>query len=371
METPQQVKGSNSFGTLSLQEFVKSPITSIPEPFIQPDHQHPPFAFDHLGAHDIPSAPVIDMQLLTSEDHMRDSELEKLHSTCKEWGLFLLVNHGIEASVLEKLRHEVEEFFKLPLEEKMTYHVKEGDYQGYGRQAFVPGLNDKKLDWADRFYFVTNPSSLRKPNLLPELPPSLRDTLEAYILELQKLAMKLVMLMAKALKIEEKEMKEIFEDGMQSVRMTYYPPCPKPELVMGITPHSDGSLVTLLLQVNGVEGLQVKKDGVWIPVNFLPDSLVVNVGDILEILSNGMYKSAEHKAIVNSERERISVAMFFNPKLEGEVGPSISLIGPQNPPLFKRVGMQKYLKEFFSRKLDGKSYLEVMRIKEEQESINH
>ena len=104
-----------------------------------------------------------------------------------------------------------------------------------------------------------------------------------YIGELQKLAMKLLGFMARALKLKKGEMEEFFDGGMQSVRMAYYPPCPQPDLVMGLTPHSDVSGLTILLQINGVDGLQIKKDGVWIPVSFLPDALVVNVGDILEV----------------------------------------------------------------------------------------
>ena len=107
--------------------------------------------------------------------------------------------------------------------------------------------------------------------------------MECYFAELQKLAMMLLGFMARALKLEKGEMEELFDDGMQSVRMTYYPPCPQPERVVGLTPHSDASGITILLQVNGVDGLQIKKDGVWIPVSFLLDALVVNVGDILEV----------------------------------------------------------------------------------------
>ena len=66
--------------------------------------------------------------------------------------------------------------------------------------------------------------------------------------------------------------------------------------------------------------------------------------------------------MVNSERERISIAMFFNPKFSAEIGPALSLTNTKNLPLFRRVGMEKYLKDFFSRKMDGKSYLEHMKI---------
>lgn len=102
-------------------------------------------------------------------------------------------------------------------------------------------------------------------------------------MELQRLAMTLFDYLGKALMLEKEEMGELFEDGMQSVRMTYYPPCPQPELVVGLTPHSDATGITILHQVNGVEGLQMKKDGVWIPVSFRPDSFIVNIGDILEV----------------------------------------------------------------------------------------
>ncbi|KAH0635708.1 hypothetical protein KY289_035623 [Solanum tuberosum] len=73
------------------------------------------------------------------------------------------------------------------------------------------------------------------------------------------------------------------EKGMQLVRMNYYPPYPKLELVTGLGTHSDGSAITIVHQVDGVDGLQVKQDGVWIPVEFLPNAFVVNIGDILEV----------------------------------------------------------------------------------------
>ncbi|XP_034697264.1 uncharacterized protein LOC117923131 [Vitis riparia] len=291
----------------SVQELIKEPIPAVPQPFILDDPQSPILS----ASTPLPLLPTINMKhLIMSET--ADSELEKLHSTCKEWGFFQLVNHGVSSSLVEKLKSEIGEFYKLPLEERIKYKMRPGDFEGYGLSPIRS--EDQKLDWGDRFYMTTNPIHTRKPYLLPELPPSLRDSLECYLAELQKLAMILLGFMAKALKLEKGEMEELFEDGMQSVRMTYYPPCPQPELVMGLTPHSDATGITILLQINGVDGLQIKKDGVWIPVSFLPDALVVNIGDILEILSNGVYTSIEHRATVNAAKERISIAMFFNPR---------------------------------------------------------
>lgn len=79
-------------------------------------------------------------------------------------------------------------------------------------------------------------------------------------------------------------------------------------------------------------------------------------------MSNGLYKSVEHRATVNSTKERISLAMFFAPKFEYEIGPVASLIGLENAPLYKMIKVEKYIEEYFSRKQDGKSYLEHMKI---------
>ncbi|RVW78933.1 oxoglutarate-dependent flavonoid 7-O-demethylase 1 [Vitis vinifera] len=350
---------SSSFGTppsiLSIQELAKQPMATVPQIFLLEDQERPVLRENAA----LPDIPTIDMKRLIMSE-TTDFELDKLHSACKEWGFFQLVNHGVSSSLVEDLKHEIVEFYKLPLEEKMKYKTP-ADAEGYGPS--IIRSEDQKLDWGDRFYMLTNPIHRRKPHLLPQLPPSLRDNLELYISDSQKLAMRLLGLMAKAMKLDKREMEELFDDGKQAVRMTYYPPCPQSEMVMGIAPHSDATGITILLQVNEVDGLQIKKDGVWIPVNVLPDALVVNVGDILEIVSNGMYTSIEHRATVNSTKERISIAMFFSPKFSAEIGPAAGLITPQNLPVFKRIGMEKYYEDFFSRKLDGKSYLEHMKIK--------
>ncbi|RVX10828.1 Protein SRG1 [Vitis vinifera] len=236
-----------------------------------------------------------------------DFELENLHSTCREWGAF-----------------------QTPLEEKMKYKIRPGSVEGYGLSLIRS--QDQKLDWGDRFYMITNPFHRRNPHLLSELPPSLSE-----------------------------------DDLLSSM--------PTTRAGDGLTPHSDASGITVLLQVNGVDGLQVKKDGVWIPVNFLPDAFVVNLGDILELEVRSstitdctnceQWDLQQHRAqaVANSVTERISIAMFFNTKFSAEIGPAIGLINPQNPPLFKRVGMEKYFRDFFARKLEGKAYLEYMKIK--------
>ena len=90
--------------------------------------------------------------------------------------------------------------------------------------------------------------------------------------------------MAKALKMDAEEMRELFNDGVQTMRMNYYPCCPEPDKTIGITPHSDADALTVVFQLNETEGLQIRKEGRWVPVKPLPNAFIVNIGDIMEVL---------------------------------------------------------------------------------------
>ena len=107
--------------------------------------------------------------------------------------------------------------------------------------------------------------------------------MEAYSLELKSTGMKILNLMAKALEMNPEEMEALFEQGLQSMRMNYYSPCPQSDQVTGLSPHSDATHFTILFQLNEIDGLQIKKDGVWIPIKPLPCAFVINIGDILEV----------------------------------------------------------------------------------------
>lgn len=255
---------------------------------------------------------------------------------------------------------EVDEFFKLPLEDKRKFGQLEGDIEGYG-QAFVAS-NEQKLDWADVFYLSTLPTDLRKPHLLPQLPQSFRNAIEAYSVELKSIGMKILNLMAKALQMNPEEMEILFEKGRQSMKMNYYPPCPQPEQVIGITPHSDPTGLTILFQVNETEGLQIRKDDIWIPVKPLPSAFIINIGDVLEVVTNGTYHSVEHRGVVNSVKERMSIGTFLGPKLDGEFGPAPSLLSSQAPAKFKRTGAADFLKGVFGQKIDGRCHLDALRM---------
>uniref|UniRef100_A0A2C9W6X7 Fe2OG dioxygenase domain-containing protein n=1 Tax=Manihot esculenta TaxID=3983 RepID=A0A2C9W6X7_MANES len=346
-----------------VQELAKEPLVTVPERYIRSDLDRPIVAAGDDGT--LPELPVIDMQRLHLQESM-ESELAKLHLACKEWGFFQLVNHGVSSSLLERIKTQVQDFFNLPMEEKKQFWQHPGEVEGFG-QAFVVS-EEQKLDWADICVMITQPIHLRKPHLFPKLPLPFRDTLESYSSEVNTLAVDIIEQMAKVLGIRDEEMREMITEGiMQTMRMNYYPPCPQPEKVIGLTPHSDGSGISILLQVNDVEGLQIMKDGNWIAVKPLPNAFVVNIGNILEIISNGTYRSILHRATVNSQKERLSIVAFHSPRFDGDISPAASLITEETPALFKRIKVKEYFNGYLSRELRFKSYLDTLRIQHGEE----
>ena len=108
--------------------------------------------------------------------------------------------------------------------------------------------------------------------------------MDKYSAELKTVADCLLGFMAKNLGLGQEEFVNLFNNGLQSVRINYYPPCSHANKVLGLSPHSDSVGLTLLLQVNQVEGLQIKRNGGWLPIKPIPLAFIVNIGDILEVL---------------------------------------------------------------------------------------
>ncbi|GMH19470.1 hypothetical protein Nepgr_021311 [Nepenthes gracilis] len=157
--------GGASILVPSVQELAKEKRTQVPERYVRTDLQEPPFVAG--GGDSYPQFPFIDMERLTSTDFM-DSELEKLHQVCKEWGFFQLINHGVDTSLVKKIKKEFKDFFDLPLKKKNKYQQLLGDYEGIG-QLFIMS-EEQKLDWAYLLVLTTRSIHLRKPHLLPKFP---------------------------------------------------------------------------------------------------------------------------------------------------------------------------------------------------------
>ncbi|WCJ20678.1 2-oxoglutarate (2OG) and Fe(II)-dependent oxygenase superfamily protein [Euphorbia peplus] len=336
----------------NVQNLASKNLIELPSRYIRPELE-----FDPISKDDSLQIPVVDM---TKLGHQDENEMALLHTACQDWGFFQLINHGIEEQVIENMKRDIQEFFKLPLEEKMACAPLPNDIQGYGQAHVVS--EHQKLDWNDMLFLLPQPLSRRDFRLWPKHPISFRETLENYSAALKKVSVELVRAMGRNLKIDPEKLGAMFEDdGIQGLRMNYYPPCPQADKVIGLTPHSDGIGLTLLLQVNDVQGLQIKKNGQWIPIIPIPGALTINVGDVIEIMSNGEYKSIEHRAMVNPEKERLSIAAFHSPNMNIMIGPLQDQL-KQKKPIYKTIQHVEYMKLGLASKLDGKSRLNAMKL---------
>ncbi|KAK9282809.1 hypothetical protein L1049_011031 [Liquidambar formosana] len=130
--------------------------------------------------------------------------------------------------------------------------------------------------------------------------------------------------------------------------MNCYPPCPEPERVLGLFAHADNSGITTLLDCGVTPGLQVWKDGHWVFVEPIANALVVNIGQIIEIMSNGIYKAPDHRAVVNRLKERMSIVTFCYPNPHVDIGPAKELTKLGSPPLYKTITNEEYFQSFQS-----------------------
>ncbi|KAJ7967410.1 2-oxoglutarate and Fe(II)-dependent oxygenase superfamily protein [Quillaja saponaria] len=171
------------------------------------------------------------------------------------------------------------------------------------------------------------------------------------------LAFKLMELIALSLDLPAKRFVEFLEDHASFIRLNHYPPCPSPDLALGVGRHKDAGALTILAQ-DDVGGLEVKRksDGEWVLVKPTPDSYIINVGDIIQVWSNDAYESVEHRVKLNSEKERFSIPFFLNPSHYTMVKPLEELTDEQNPAKYKAYNWGKF---FTTRKRSNLMKLNV------------
>lgn len=340
-----------------VQELARQGLTHLPERFICAHSKKYPIDDDSHSSDGSPNAlPVINVAKLRAKSpdpEGRAQELAKLASGVRDWGLCLITEHGISSCVLHGVKDVVKSFFGLSFEEKKQTVGSYGkiDNMGYGRN-FVKS-EDQPLDWIDRLTMKATPVGGDEGlNVWPQKPENFRQVTETYVLEARKVLDELLQALAEALSLERHVFVKYFDPNNSeiNVRVNYYPPCPRPDLAIGITPHSDASALTLLTQFDATGGLQVLRDQKWLTLPWPSDALLVNVGDLLEIMSNGRLKSPWHRVVTQMEVERFSVALFYNPPSSAEIVPepvedSAGQVGGGGG--FRKVVVGDYLRHFY------------------------
>ncbi|CAL5046349.1 unnamed protein product [Urochloa decumbens] len=342
---------------------VPTPVQELAAVVVEPPNQFVLWEQDRPGslllATDMPEPiPMIDLSRLPAAD-----EAAKLQSALQRWGLFLVTNHGIEASLMDAVTGASRDFFHLPHKEKQKCSNLIGGKQpeGYGNSLVLS--QDQILDWHDRLLLRVEPEDERNLSYWPKEPESFRDILHEYASKTKTIRDIILRAMAKILEFDENYfISQIGEKAPALARFNYYPPCSRPEHVFGVKPHSDGGVLTIVLVANDVAGLQVQRDGIWYNVPSKPHTLLVNLGDSMEIMNNGIFKSPVHRVLTNTEQERISVAMFYNVEGQKMLEPAVGLLDENRPARYMKIKASDFfvgIREHISK---GKRFIETLKI---------
>lgn len=311
--------------------------TVVPEAYVWPAHELKHVAHDAY-AHD--EIAVIDLQ---AEDDLHRSVRE----ACANWGFFQVVNHGVPPSLLAKVQAVSKQFFDLPLETKERLECKlQGDrLLGYG----FPHSNKLKTSrrpWSEGLFMDIPRVAGFAATLWPQEDDPMRtefcETMGEYFDAVRELGVRLFRLIVASLGVRDVEVEKFLPKEPAPIRLNHYPPCPDPSRTTGLGPHHDANLITILHQ-GDVGGLQVLKDGRWVAVRPLPNSFAVNAGNMLQVISNNLCTSALHKAVVNRNEDRYSLAYFVQAPDWDHIAPLPELEDEDHPAKYRPFTWPEYL----------------------------
>ncbi|KAJ9689849.1 hypothetical protein PVL29_012490 [Vitis rotundifolia] len=294
------------------------------------------------------SFPVINMENLNGEE--RAATMEIIKDACENWGFFELVNHGISHELMDTVEKLTKEHYKKCMEQRFKEMVAR-----VGLEAVQSEIND--LDWESTFFLRHLPTS--NMSEIPDLEEDYRKAMKEFTAHLEKLAELLLDLLCENLGLEKGYLKKAFY-GSQGpsfgTKVSNYPPCPQPELIKGLRAHTDAGGIILLFQDDKVSGLQLLKDGQWIDVPPMRHSIVINLGDQLEVITNGKYKSVMHRVIAQTDGNRMSLASFYNPGSDAVIYPAPALVEKEKEKseVYPKFVFEDYMKLYAGLKFQAK-----------------
>ncbi|KAI4314754.1 hypothetical protein L6164_027631 [Bauhinia variegata] len=284
--------------------------------FVRDEDERPKVAYNQFS-NDIP---VISLAGIEETDGRRKEICKKIVEACEDWGIFQVVDHGVDTKLISEMTRLAKEFFALPPEEKLRFDMSGGKKGGFIVSSHLQG--EAVQDWREIVTYFSYPIRNRDYSRWPDTPEGWVKVTEQYSELLMGLACKLLEVLSEAMGLEREALTKACVDMDQKVVINYYPKCPQPDLTLGLKRHTDPGTITLLLQ-DQVGGLQATRDDgkTWITVQPVDGAFVVNLGDHGHYLSNGRFRNADHQAVVNSNHSRLSIATFQNPAPEATVYP--------------------------------------------------
>lgn len=281
----------------------------------------------------IKELPLIDVAPLVHRSSEQAQVAEALGAACRAHGFFYITGHGVDLSLQRQLEEASRAFFALPEQEKLAIHMPKGGRAWRGYFPVGEELTSGKPDLKEGLYFgeelpETHPKvqaavPMHGRNLFPRRPALLGDLVLAYMQALTQLGHHLMRGLSLSLGLPETYLYDHYtSDAFTLFRIFHYPGSisPEQEGQWGVGTHTDYGLLTILKQ-DEVGGLQIQHPNGWLDAPYLPDSFVCNIGDMLDFLSQGRYRSTPHRVRNTSRRGRLSFPFFFDPGFDAPLRP--------------------------------------------------
>ncbi|KAK4342167.1 hypothetical protein RND71_037983 [Anisodus tanguticus] len=274
---------------------------------------------------------------------------------CEEFGFFKVINHNVPIEFIIKLESEAIKFFSSPLSEKLK--AGPADPFGYGNKKI--GQNGD-IGWVEYILLSTNSefNYQKFASILGVNPETIRAAVNDYVSAVKKVSCDILEMLAEGLNINPKNVfsKLLMDEKSDSVfRLNHYPPCPAIEEftgknLIGFGEHTDPQIISVL-RSNNTSGLQILlTNGHWISVPPDPSSFFINVGDSLQVMTNGRFKSVKHRVLTNSVKSRLSMIYFGGPPLTEKIAPLPSLMEGKDS-LYKEFTWFEYKKSTYTIRL--------------------
>lgn len=307
--------------------------------------------------------PIIDLNDLYSDNTEKLVNIRKeLNEACKNIGFFYIKNYHVDQWLTEKVLEETKKFFNQRIEEKQKVNISKSGKAARGYFGIGEEWTNLTQDYKEGYDMGVetppeHPDAKRALHGLNQWPENLQDfkrTMQEYFRQMEKLGSKLMSLVALNLNLEENFFDKLFEyKPFSKMILLHYPSTEKQksEKLQGVGEHTDYGCLTFVLQK--VKGLQVKNyAGEWIDADPISDTLVCNLGDFVEIWTNGIYKSTPHR-VVASRAERISIPFFYEPSFDCEAVPLSHLVA-MNPT--KKYEPKQYGKHLLAKQNHNYTY---------------
>lgn len=326
---------------------VDAGVTALP-----PIFRHPPEALEGImsAATDVAAIPTIDLSAARRED-----AVALVRRAAATVGFFQVVNHGVPAELMAGMLAGVRRFNEGPAEAKQALYSRD-QARNVRFASNFDLFKSEAANWRDTLFFGLAPD----PPSSQELPEALRDVVREYGDAVTKVALCVLELLSESLGLSSDHLREMGCAQSLNAVCQYYPPCPEPHLTFGTKRHTDPGFLTVLLQ-DGMPGLQVLVDrrraGSWVDVPHVPGALLINIGDLLQLVSNDQFRSVEHRVLANRSKDtaRVSVASFFNTDIRTSTRLYHPITDEHNPPIYRSVTAREFIATFNNIGLDGRS----------------